>query len=400
MNQMDTESAIVKAESQCFPDGGLTAWLQVLGAFLLYFNTWGILLPTYSTLAISQIGSTQSFLLVFVRVLTGPSFDRGYLQSFNTVGTILLVLELMTTSAAAKCYQIFLAHGLRFRLGCGCMFINMMAIVPIYFATKRPIAMGIASLGTGIGGIIHSVIFHRLQLRIGFFWTLRKITFVVLFLQLVPYLVMCTRLPPSKPRDLVQITAFKSVAYTCITLAAVLGPMGMYVPFYEAQLFAVRKLGTGQTLTFYLTPIMNAGSTVGRLLLSGLAVRFGTINLFSVTLIFSGVICWTWIAVDTIGGSVAFSFWYRFFSGAILVLGPIMIAAILKDMRELGTRIGTSFGIGAFGLLAGNPIVGALVNVRIESFIRAQIFGGVVLLACGGFATVGGVWKLMKNRGA
>ena len=25
------------------PDGGLTAWLQVLGAWMLFFNTWGIL---------------------------------------------------------------------------------------------------------------------------------------------------------------------------------------------------------------------------------------------------------------------------------------------------------------------------------------------------------------------
>lgn len=25
------------------PDGGLVAWLQVLGGFMLFFNTWGIL---------------------------------------------------------------------------------------------------------------------------------------------------------------------------------------------------------------------------------------------------------------------------------------------------------------------------------------------------------------------
>ena len=84
----------------------------------------------------------------------------------------------------------------------------------------------------------------------------------------------------------------------------------MYVPFYEVQLFAVHKLGTGETLTFYLIPIMNAGSTVGRLLLSGLAMRLGALNLFSATLLFSGIIYLAWIAADTVGESVAFSFWY------------------------------------------------------------------------------------------
>lgn len=136
------------------------------------------------------------------------------------------------------------------------------------------------------------------------------------------------------------------------------------MPFYEVQLFAVRKLGTGETLTFYLIPIMNAGSTVGRLLLSGLAVRLGALNLFNATLLFSGIICLAWIAVDAVGRSVAFSFWYGFFSGAILVLAPITMTFIIKDLKELGTRIGTSFGIGTFGLLVGNPIAGTLVNVR------------------------------------
>jgi hypothetical protein len=25
------------------PDGGLTAWLQVLGGYFLFFNTWGLI---------------------------------------------------------------------------------------------------------------------------------------------------------------------------------------------------------------------------------------------------------------------------------------------------------------------------------------------------------------------
>ena len=183
---------------------------------------------------------------------------------------------------------------------------------------------------TLLGGIVYSVIFRRLQPRISFPWTIRAIAFIVLFLQLVPCLAMRTRLPPGKPRELVQIRAFKSVTYTCVTLAALLGLMGMHVPFYEVQLFAVRKLGTGETLAFCLIPIMNAGSTVGRLLLSGLAVRLGALNLFSATLLFSGIICLAWIAVDTAGGSVASSFWYEFFPGAILVQGPITMTFITR----------------------------------------------------------------------
>lgn len=34
-------SAIVKLDLKGPPNGGLKAWTQILGAFFLYFNTWG-----------------------------------------------------------------------------------------------------------------------------------------------------------------------------------------------------------------------------------------------------------------------------------------------------------------------------------------------------------------------
>lgn len=34
-------SATIKLDLKGPPNGGLKAWIQVLGAFFLYFNTWG-----------------------------------------------------------------------------------------------------------------------------------------------------------------------------------------------------------------------------------------------------------------------------------------------------------------------------------------------------------------------
>lgn len=34
-------SAMIDLEQKGPPNGGLKAWLQILGAFFLYFNTWG-----------------------------------------------------------------------------------------------------------------------------------------------------------------------------------------------------------------------------------------------------------------------------------------------------------------------------------------------------------------------
>lgn len=44
----DNEAGILSSASSATvllkqgpPDGGTTAWLQVMGAFFMYFNTWG-----------------------------------------------------------------------------------------------------------------------------------------------------------------------------------------------------------------------------------------------------------------------------------------------------------------------------------------------------------------------
>lgn len=34
-------SATIELELEGPPNGGLKAWVQILGAFFLYFNTWG-----------------------------------------------------------------------------------------------------------------------------------------------------------------------------------------------------------------------------------------------------------------------------------------------------------------------------------------------------------------------
>lgn len=73
------------------PDGGVLAWVQVVGAFFLFVNSWGIantygVYQTYyeqtrfsqqSSEQIAWIGSLQSFLLLIVSALAGPLFDKG-----------------------------------------------------------------------------------------------------------------------------------------------------------------------------------------------------------------------------------------------------------------------------------------------------------------------------------
>ncbi|KAK8212264.1 MFS monocarboxylate transporter [Phyllosticta capitalensis] len=384
------------------PNRGLRAWLQVLGAFCLYFGTWGIiqafgvfeayyklnLLPTHSTSDIAWIGSLQSFLMMFVGILSGPLYDKGHMHALNYIGTAILILGIMTMSAASTYWQLMLSQGVAVGIGSGLVFTNSLAVVPAYFTSKRAIAMALASLGSGV---IYPIVFHELQPKIGFGWAVRIMGFISLVVMAVPCLVM--RKPSfvgqGPARSLIDLSHFRDPVYSLLTSASVIGIIGLFVPFYVVQLFAQVKLHADATIIFYLIPLLNAGSTVGRLLMGGgLATFLGPINMFFAAGMLSGIICLAWIAVDTISGCIAFAFFYGFASGAVLSVSPLSLASITKDPRQLGTRIGMSFGLGAFGLLAGNPSAGALVNTETGSFVKAQVFGGVFLLAAGIFVAL------------
>jgi len=147
------------------PNGGLRAWMQVLGAFFLFFNSWGIIntfglyqtyystgfLSSSTSSDISWIGSVQAFLLIFVGPLTGPIYDAGYFRILIIVGSFLVVFGHMMLSLCTTYYQVFLAQAITVGLGAGCLFIPSVAILSQYFSTKLATATGLAAAGSSLG---------------------------------------------------------------------------------------------------------------------------------------------------------------------------------------------------------------------------------------------------------
>lgn len=147
------------------PNGGLQAWLQVLGAWILFFNSWGIIntfgaYQTYYELGttfvssssdIAWIGSVQAFLLMVVGALTGPIYDAGHFRILLLVGSVLIVVGQMMLSLCHSYYQVFLAQAICVGIGCGCLFVPSVAIMSTYFSTKIAFAIGIAASGSSIG---------------------------------------------------------------------------------------------------------------------------------------------------------------------------------------------------------------------------------------------------------
>lgn len=119
------------------------------GVFQTYYEL--DLLSTKSASQISWIGSIQAFLLLLVGVLAGSLYDHGHFRALIFAGCFLQVFGMMMLSLCTEYWQAILAQGVVVGIGCGCVFIPSVAILPTYFSTKRGLANGIASSGSGLG---------------------------------------------------------------------------------------------------------------------------------------------------------------------------------------------------------------------------------------------------------
>lgn len=379
--------------SSTIPNGGFTAWLQVLSGFMCFMSCWGLingfgvfqdfysstLILSVSDSDISWIGSIQAFLLCSATVFAGPIYDRGHPRLLIVFGSVLVVFGMMMTSLCSKYWQLLLAQGICVGFGAGCLFLPSIAIIPSYFTTKKSFAMGIAASGSSFGGVIFPIIFRRIEPQIGFGWATRIIGFISLATLLIPCVCIKARAFPKTRRRLLDFAAFKEPAYALFSLASFVGFVGLYVPFFYISTYARDVSGLQETLSFYMLPIMSAGSIAGRIIPGLIADRVGALNVLSCYTLCASILGFCWIAIEhTAGGLIVWALLYGAFSGAFVSLQPTTVASITKDLSTVGGRMGMNTFCASFGILIGTPIAGLLVGSG--SWVGMQVFSGATLL--------------------
>lgn len=319
---------------------------------------------------------------MFIGVVTGPLFDAGYIYVLLPLGSFMVVFGYMMTSLATEYYQVMLAQGICVGLGAGCLFVPSVAILPQYFKKRRALANGLAASGSSFGGVIYPVMFDQLRNRVGFPWAVRAIAFLSLGTCMFSCSVLRPRFKPKERRALVQLSAFKEVQYTLFTMALFFGFLGFYNYLIYVQPWAISTGVINANLGFYLVPILNAASTFGRITPNMVADYTGPLNMLTPASIVTALLAYCWIAVHSSAGIIVLTAFYGFFSGSFVSMPPVVMMAITKDFRDLGTRLGMCFCICSVALLIGTPIGGAILSGT-GSYLGVKAFCGSCLALCG-----------------
>ncbi|CAL1704021.1 unnamed protein product [Somion occarium] len=400
-----------------YPEGGLKAWLAVLGAWLVQFSTFGYtqsfgvfqdfyvrdFLNNKTSSDISWIGSIQVLLVLSIGFLTGYGLDRGYFYLLNTSGSVLLVFSLFMLSLAHphQWYQVFLAQGLGAGLGVGLTYVPALGILSHYFEKRRALVMGIASSGSCIGGIVHPIMLNRLFESVGFAKGVRASAGLNLGVLFVGCALIRTRLPPKQGIGASAIWSqsrrfVKDPAYVLTLIGSFLIVLGSFFPIFFLQLDAITR-GLSPAFAFDTLAILYSGSFFGRIIPSWLSRRFGLFN--TMIICTTGIVAMQFgmIGVTTVGSTIAFGILFGFFSGAFVALISPMLALFAEDISEVGARMGICHLLNGIGGFLGVPIGAALLGAQ-NRWWRPIVFSGCCVAVGTGLFIMARM-LLVKRRG-
>ncbi|KAK7693789.1 hypothetical protein QCA50_003361 [Cerrena zonata] len=374
------------------PDGGLRAWLVILGSSCGTFttfgfvNAWGVFQAYYtentlkdtSPSTIAWIGSIQYALVFIPGLVTGRLFDMGWFKVPLFASSVFLVLSTFLVAECKEYWQFLLCQGFAVGLACGCVFGPTLGVVAHWFKKRRGIALGFNAIGSSIGGTVFPIAARNLIDAVGFKWTMRIIGFIQIAGLTVTNLTLERRLPAKNiAGPFFDLTAFKDMRFTVYCSASFISFLGLYTVLTYIDISAV-DAGLSPDFSFYLVSIANASSGFGRLGGGILADRLGHLNVMAPSTFVAAILTYAWPFAKSKGGYVAIAILYGISSGVYvsLLAAPIMA---MSDMDNVGLRVGMSMSILAFGALAGPPISGA-INQSTGNFKSVGYYAGSVVL--------------------
>ncbi|KAG1818427.1 major facilitator superfamily domain-containing protein [Suillus subaureus] len=365
-------------DSSDFPEGGVTAWGTVLGAFLVQFcgagytTSYGVFQDFYTQIyltnstpsEIAWIGSVNAFLTFSVGLVSGSTPDHTPSYHVMKIGCFLQCLFLFMLSLAKPngYYQaslIFLSQGIGSGIAIGLTNIPSIAVVAHHFERRRAFAMGLVVAGVSMGSILHPIMLNNLiNGRLGFANGVRVSAGMIGGLLLIAYLLMHTRLPP-QPKAVsytrVLQISLRDPAYVCACLGIAAFEVGFFFVAFYLQLDS-RWHGVSKEFSFYSLTISNTSSFIGRLTAGVISAYVGIPNTIISCSFTSSAVIFSMIGLRSLASVALIGISYGYFSGVTIALIGPLTSYLTPEVSDLGARIGISF------TMTGSPICGAVLT--------------------------------------
>ncbi|KAL8694614.1 MAG: hypothetical protein Q9218_000796 [Villophora microphyllina] len=387
-----------------YPEGGLRAWLVVLGSFSGMVAAFGMMntvgtfqaylsthqLADASPSAIGWIFSIYVFLAFGCGLQIGPVFDAKGPRWLVFGGTICLVVGMIGVSESTdRClregpefWHFILTFSILGGVGTSLIFTPAVGSIAHFFSRRRGGATGLAATGGSIGGIIFPLALQSLFPRLGFAWSVRLLALIFLVLLILANLLIRTRLPPKVGETVwPDFRIFRNVTFALTTAGVFFIEWGLFIPITYLSSYGFAN-DVSPAFSYQLLAILNAGSVFGRAIPGYVADRLGRFNTMIATVALCLIsVLGIWL---NIGGNIAglciFAILFGFASGSNISLTPVCVGQLCEP-EVFGRWYGTCYTLVSLGCLTGIPIGGQILSVNKGDYWGLIVFTGLCYAA-------------------
>ncbi|USW56619.1 Putative major facilitator superfamily, MFS transporter superfamily [Septoria linicola] len=409
----ETCSSLLEPSIEPPPDGGY-GWVCCGALSTLNGFTWGVAasygiyishyladdyFPGARPLDFALIGGLEFGVAMIISPLcTISTRELGrFVVMFS--GCVMFAGGFVAASFASEIWQLYLSQGVLVGLGLGAVFIPSIQVLPQWFEKRRSLAGGIASAGSGFGGLAFSLGTNAMIEQISLAWALR-ITGILCFVgNLTATLLVKDRNHVVKPPQLGFATHLLK-RYDCLLLLSwcFINLFGYMALLYSLSNYAVVVVGLTQSQASILTAVLNLGTGFGRPAIGLASDRLGRIEVAAcATLINAILIFGMWIPGNSYGVLIVFSILAGAFIGTFwMTIGPLCaeVAGLsevpsLLSLQWLTTVLPTTFAE-VIALYLRRPGMGRW------AYLYTQIFAGTMYLIASLFLFE--LWRVKRKK--
>lgn len=408
----DQDESPAEYDEDEYPDGGVQAWLVVLGSFIGLVPVFGLvnsLGAIESYIANHQLAdvaaSTTSWIFSLYLavsflscILAGGYFDRNGSKTPMCAGTVMFVGGIMCLANCAKLYQFILAFSFLCGTGTGVLMTPLVSVLATWFFKKRGTATSIATTGGSVGGVFLPIMLRKLYHEVGYPWAIRIVGFTCLACLIVSIVlchergkVECEPFESKKQLAKWYISSsfnwryFFDSKFLFAALGSSLAESSLTASSTYLASYALAR-GNSESTAYALITATNGVGILGRYLSGYFADKYvGRFNVVIVTVLIAGLsnliiwlpfgghpgALWTYVCI------------YGFATGSILSLTPVCIGQISRT-EDFGKRYSTAYFLQAILTIPVLPIAGAIINKGSPAEYNKFIAFVSVLMLVGG----------------
>lgn len=280
------------------------------------------------------------------------------------IGVFLEALALMSASFAQQIWQLFLSQGVCYGVGMGFLFVGSVGIVPQWFTTRRSLASGISTAGSGLGGMIYSLASNVMIEKLGIGWTLRILGIISFMVNFVCAILLKDRnMAIGATQSAFDYTLFRRFEFLLFSGWSFFSMLGYVILLFryidsssESYECSDSKSCSTSSLPNYalsiglsshqgsiLAALLNLGQGIGRPLVGLISDTVGRINIAGFLTFFCGLLClFFWIFAKSFGILICFTILVGTVAGIYwTTVAPV--AAEIMGLKQLPTALSVTW---------------------------------------------------------